>query len=247
MTIEWWTLGFQTVNIVILVWLLGRFFWKPVAAIIEERRATAQTILADAEAKRSQATAALADIERTRAGFAEEREAILSSAHDTAAGERTALLVDASSEAVSLEAAAKTAIAKERDACEKAWVERAGLLAVEIAGRLASRLDGPKVRDTFLDWLLKAIHGLPEATRKEAGENSRSLKVISPAPLDPADQERYRGLIGEAFGSHPSITFTSDPALIAGLELHGPHLAVSNSWRADLGHILEGIAREDRH
>jgi len=29
MTIDWWTLGLQTVNVAILVWLLQRFFWRP--------------------------------------------------------------------------------------------------------------------------------------------------------------------------------------------------------------------------
>ena len=35
MTIDWWTLGLQAVNVAVLIWLLGRFFWKPVAAMIE--------------------------------------------------------------------------------------------------------------------------------------------------------------------------------------------------------------------
>ncbi len=39
MSIDWWTLGFQTVNVAILIWLLGHFFWKPVAAMIEAERA----------------------------------------------------------------------------------------------------------------------------------------------------------------------------------------------------------------
>ena len=50
----------------------------------------------------------------------------------------------------------------------------------------------------------------------------------------PADQERYRELISGAFGVHPQINFEVDAALIAGLELRGPHLVVANSWRADL-------------
>ena len=28
MTIDWWTLGLQTINVAILVWLLKRFFWR---------------------------------------------------------------------------------------------------------------------------------------------------------------------------------------------------------------------------
>jgi F-type H+-transporting ATPase subunit b len=67
MTIDWWTLGLQTVNVAVLVWLLARFFWRPVAALVEERRAAAQRMLAEADGTRSKAAAALADIEATRA------------------------------------------------------------------------------------------------------------------------------------------------------------------------------------
>src|SRR5271167_995647 len=103
MTIDWWTLGIQTVNVVILVWLLGRFFWRPVAGMIEQRRATAQRTLTEAEAKRSEATAALAEIARTRAGFAQEREAILTAAHEAAEQARTARLAEAAKAATALE------------------------------------------------------------------------------------------------------------------------------------------------
>ena len=144
---------------------------------------------------------------------------------------------EAAKEAASLEAAAKAAIEKEK-AAEKAWAERASRLAVEIAERLAARLDGPAVRAAFLDWLLKEIRALPDPVRQAVSADGGVLEAISATPLEPADQERYRKLIGEAFGAHPQIAFKADPALIAGLELHGPHLVVSNSWRADLTRIL---------
>jgi F-type H+-transporting ATPase subunit b len=37
------------------------------------------------------------------------------------------------------------------------------------------------------------------------------------------------------------MTFKTDPALIAGIELHGPHFALSNSWCSDLAQILKDI------
>jgi F-type H+-transporting ATPase subunit b len=245
MTIDWWTLGIQTINVVILIWLLGHFFWRPVAAMIEQRRAGAQATLAEAEAKRAAATAALAEIERTRAGFGQEREAILTAAQNEAEQARTARRDEATKEVVSLQAAARVAIEKEKDATDKAWAERASRLAVEIAERLATRLDGPAVRAAFLDWLLKEIRALPDAVR-QAMPNDVALEAISATPLEPADQERYRGLIGKAFGVQPQIAFKADPALIAGLELRGPHLIVSNSWRADLTQILADLAHDNR-
>jgi F-type H+-transporting ATPase subunit b len=246
MTIDWWTLGIQTVNVVILVWLLGRFFWRPLAAMIEQRRATAQRLLAEAEGKRSEAVVALAEVERTRAGFAQEREAILAEAYEAAERARVARLEGVAKEASSLEAAAKAAIEKGKAEVDKAWAERASRLAVEIAGRLVGRLDGPAVRAAFLDLLLAEIRTLPVAVRQAVAANGVTLEAISAAPLEPADQQRYRELISEAFGAHPQIAFKADPALIAGLELRGPHLVVSNSWRTDLTRILADLAHDKR-
>jgi F-type H+-transporting ATPase subunit b len=244
MTLDWWTLGIQTVNVVILVWLLGRFFWRPVAAMIEQRRVTARQILVEAEAKRSQAAAALAEIEQTRAGFAQEREALLAAAHEAAEQARAARLKEVETEASILEAAARAAIEKANEAADKAWTERASRLAVDIAERLAGRLDGSAVSATFLDWLLKEIRTLPAPTRQAVAADGVTLEAISATPLDPTDQERYRGLIGEAFGCRPRIAFKTDPALIAGLELRGPYLVVNNSWRADLTKILADLIRD---
>jgi F-type H+-transporting ATPase subunit b len=247
MTIDWWTLGIQTVNVAVLVWLLGRFFWRPVAALIEQRRATAQQTLDEAAAKRDAAVAALAEIERTRAGFAAERAAILAAAHAAAETARTARLAQAAQEAAALETAARAAIATAKEAADKSWAEQASRLAVAIAERLAARLDGTAVRDVFLDWLLAEIRRLPEPTRRAMAANGSALAAVSAAPLAPADQARYRARIGEACGGQPEIGFTADPTLIAGLELHGPHLVVSNSWRADLARILADIGHDAPH
>ena len=35
MSIDWVTLGLQAVNVAILIWILARFFWRPLAAMIE--------------------------------------------------------------------------------------------------------------------------------------------------------------------------------------------------------------------
>ena len=246
MTIDWWTLGIQAVNVTILVWLLARFFWRPVAATIEQRRATAQQIMVEAETKLRQATDALAEIERTRAGFEKERETIIAAAHEAAEQGRISLLASAARAAAALQVSARTAIENEQSAAEHAWAERANRLAVEIAERLVARLNGAAVSTAFLDWLLREIRNLPDPVRDAVAVNGVTLEAISATPIEPADQERYRTLIGNAFGVRPQISFKVDPALIAGLELHGPHLVINNSWRADLANILADLAHDKR-
>jgi F-type H+-transporting ATPase subunit b len=236
MRIDWWTLGIQTANVAILVWLLQRFFWRPVAAVIEARRTTVRAAMTDAQSIRSQAAAAMTAIEKTRAGFAAERETILAAARSAAEQTRAGLLADATRAAAELEAAARAAIERERQAAEAAWAQRSTRLAVEIASRLATRLDGAAVRACFLDWLVEAINALPEAQRQASG-----VEVVSATPLNPVEQQHASAMIDAALGSGPVLTFRTDPALIAGLELHAPHLVISNSWRADLAKILEDL------
>jgi F-type H+-transporting ATPase subunit b len=241
MRIDWWTLGFQAVNVVILVWLLQQFFWRPIAAMIEQRRSTTEKALADAKATQAKVTAAMAEIATTRAGFAQEHEAIRAAAHTEAEKVAKATLVAATKEAEAHTAAAHAATLAEHDADEAAWTERASQLAVQIAGRLAARLQGPAVSTAFVDWLVSSIHAMPAAARQAAAAEAGGFEAVSAEELAPAEQERTRGLIAKAFGAQPQMTFKADPSLIAGIELHGPHFALSNSWRADLGQILKDI------
>ena len=241
MTIDWWTLGFQTVNVVILVWLLQHFFWRPIAAMIEQRRSTTEKALADGKAAQDKAAAAMADIAATRAGFAHEHDAILTAAHAEAEKAGKATLDAATKEAEAHTAAATAAILAEHDADEAAWTGRASDLAVLIAGRLAARLQGPAVSRAFLDWLVSSIQAMPAPARQEAAQADGGFEAVSAAALAPDEQEHARSLIAKAFGAEPKLTFRTDPALIAGIELNGPHVALSNSWRADLGQILKDV------
>jgi F-type H+-transporting ATPase subunit b len=234
MKIDWWTLGFQTVNVVVLVWLLRHFFWAPVAAAIAARRATAQKTQTDAAAQHASAEAAAKDAALTRAGFAKEREAILAASHAEAEKARAASLDQAKAEVAALRAATAKAMQTEALAADKAWAERSRHLGIDIAGRLAARLDGPTVHAVFLDWLVKAVRALPDSARRAVADQTAALEAVSATPLDEAEQKHATSLIAEAFGGHPNIVYSTDPALIAGLELRAPHLAVSNSWRADL-------------
>ena len=239
MSIDWWTLGLQALNVLILIWLLQRFFWRPVAGMIEQRRAAAQTLLDDATAKRAAAEAALAEITQTRAGFTQEHEEILAAARAEAAAARNALLAEAGQEAEALKHAAQAAMAAEQSAAAQSWRDRASRLAVDIAARLAARLQGEAVQAAFLDSLLREIRALPDAARQ-----SPALDVFCGTEIPPAAQADLAAQITAALGTTPHLTFHTEPALIAGLELRGPHLSIKNSWRADLDRILQDLTHD---
>jgi F-type H+-transporting ATPase subunit b len=241
MTIDWWTLGFQAVNVAILIWILAKFFWRPLAAMIEQRREAAGRILAEAEAKRGEAAAAVAEAVKARAGFAAEREAILAAARTTAEQESATRRAEADRRAGQIETAARAAMAAEREAAERAFTGQATRLAVEIAARLAGRLDEASVRAAFLDGILAAIRALPDEKRSDAAAGG-ALQIISASPLPRDEQAATQRRVAEAFGDGVEIGFAVDPALVAGFELRGAHLIVANNWRADLDRLKTEIA-----
>ena len=234
MTIDWWTLGFQTVNVAILIWLLSHFFWKPVAAIIEARKAATEKLSDDARAAKTQANQELVEVGRTRAGFAQEREAILAAAHKDAESQHAAHLADAETKAAALRGVARAAIISDAKAAAAAWADRSSDLAVVIAQRLALRLDSVAVEGCFLDWLAAEIARLPKKARDSA---EAKLQATTAGKLGPAQRKRVVAVISDALGCKAHVTFKSDPALIAGIELRGDHLIVNSSWRADLAAI----------
>lgn len=245
MSIDWWTLAIQAVNVSVLVWLLGYFFWRPVAAMIEQRRAVAVQTLADAKAMEVEAASALAANEHTRAGFALEREALLISAREAAERDRVALIEAAAQDSAAVVVAAKAAIEKDARAADLAWRQQSARLAVDIAGRLCGPLSGAELQATFVDRLIEQLKSLPVAQRHALGSTDVELQVVSAAPLSADDEANCRERIAATLGGAPRIGFATEPELIAGVELRGPHLAVSNSWRADLDLIGLELAHAD--
>lgn len=242
MKIDWWTLGFQAVNVLVLMLILRHFFWAPIAAIIAKRQAAAQQIVDDGARQKTEVASAQAEIAKTRAGFAAEHDAMLTASHAAADRTRTALLEQAKDHAASIVKTAHDQIETDRQAAEKRWAEHASLLGVDIARRLAARLDGPAVRAAFLDWLIAAIAALPLATRQNLAAQGGTIEAVSATELPAEEQAAASAEIGKAFGGHTDLTFRVDPAMIAGLELHAPHLTVSNSWQADLAAITADLA-----
>jgi F-type H+-transporting ATPase subunit b len=239
MTIDWWTLGLQAINAIVLVWLLGRFFWRPVSAMITARRDEVARTLAEADSARAATAAARAEIARTRDGFAAERSAVLAAAEAEAAQARAALLAQATQDAAALRAAGESAAREAAAAATAEWEARSGRLAVDIAGRLVARLDSAALSAAFLDGLVAALAALPDSTRHLASDGG--LELVSAAPLDATARATCGDRLAAALGTQPALAFRDDAALLAGLELHGPHFAIRNSWRADLDRILADL------
>src|SRR5271156_6872201 len=95
MLIDWFTVGAQALNFIILVWLLKRFLYKPILNAVDAREKRIAAELADADAKRAEAQKERDEFQRKNEEFDQQRAALLSKATDEANAERQRLLDEA--------------------------------------------------------------------------------------------------------------------------------------------------------
>lgn len=238
-----WTFVLQTVNVLVLVWVLARFLFQPVAAIIADRRAATADLLAQAEATRAKAAQEEAELGRERAGIAEQAERIAAEAHAATETERARLLHEATEAITRAQAEAAVAIDHDREAMRDRLEQEASELAVNIAQRLLQRVSPHALTQAFLDTLAEtlAAHPARDLLADEA------LELRSAAVLDGATQIECHAVLAKVLGTKPELTFRVDPALIAGLELIAPHAEIRLSWRADLDRINRLLLANHSH
>ena len=244
MRIDWWTLGLQTVNVLILVVILARFLFRPVVAIMADRQAAAAKILAEAEAEKAKAAAARTAAEAESDRIAAARDVVLRQAAEDANAQREAALATAKEEADQVRMAAETEMRWARAAEEAAASDRSARLAVDVTRKLVERLPDSARVDGFIDGLAKALASLPEGSR-DGFVSQEAPKLTAPRPLTPAETARCRDAFSRALGRPVDFAVAVDPAVIAGLELATPHAVARNSFREDLKRIVEELTRHD--
>lgn len=241
MTLDWWGLGLQAINVLILVWLLSRVFWRPVAGAITRRQEAAQAMLDEGKTVKAKADAALAELVETRVGIAAERDAILAEAKAAADKIAKATLKDAQTKADSLIAAARTAIDRDRNTARKENATRAAELSVDIAARLLGRFNTAEVQTTFLAQLVEAIAGMSASDHAALIASADGTEIVTATPPEDAERARIERAVQDALGGTPGVRLFTDPSLIAGVELRSRHFVLHNSWRADLENILKEV------
>jgi F-type H+-transporting ATPase subunit b len=92
MLIDWFTVGAQVINFLILVWLLKRFLYHPILNALDAREERIAKELADADAKKTEAQKERDEFQHKNEEFDQQRADILSKATEEAKVERRRLL-----------------------------------------------------------------------------------------------------------------------------------------------------------
>lgn len=119
----------------LLLLLLTRFAWKPIMAALEKRERSIADQIASAERANDESKRMLASYERRLAEASDEVRAMLEEARRDAESTKQAILAEARKGADEEQARARREIGLARDEALSQIAERAGRLAVDVAGK----------------------------------------------------------------------------------------------------------------
>ena len=138
-TLDGWTFLAQICNLMIQLVIFKKLLLNPVKKVIAERKAKADSQIADAQKLRTEAEAMKAEYEQNLQNARTEANQIVAAAQKTATARSEELLGEARAQAAALKQKAEADIAQERKKAVNEVKDEIGGMAMEIASKVVER------------------------------------------------------------------------------------------------------------
>ena len=255
MLIDWFTVGAQSLNFVILVWLMKRFLYQPILNAIDAREKSIADELTRADTMSQQAKQEKISYESKNLDFDHQREQLIAEATKAANSERQRLLEVARKTAEALETKQQKALQNKmqalhdtiRQAVQKQLFAMAknalrDLAAVDIESQIVAVFT-QQLRDINND----------QKSALQAALKATQLTVLSSNVLSPDQQSSIATALDELLdkkepGKNNQLLFEQSTDLIGGIELQANGFKIGWSI-AEYLHTLESSLAEqiDKH
>jgi F-type H+-transporting ATPase subunit b len=233
MLIDWFTVGAQALNFMILVWLLKRFLYKPILDAVDAREKLIATELADARAKKAEAQKERDAFDHRNEDFDQQRANLLSKATDEAKAEGQRLVDEARKAADGLSAKRQQALRDDANNLSQTLRRRTQQEVFAIARKALTDLAATSLEErmgaAFID-RLRTMDGKAKAGVAEALKTVLDPVLVRSAFDLPEEQRTaIQKALDDAFSIQIRLRFETAPELVSGIELtiNGQKLAWS--------------------
>ena len=244
MLIDWFTVGAQALNFLILVWLMKRFLYKPVLHAIDEREKRIAAELADAAAKKAEAAKERDEFQHKQADLDQQRAALLKQATDEAAAERHRLLDAARQAADALSLKRQETLRTEAQGLGQALRRRTQQEVFAIARKALADLATTSLEERFGEVFTRHLR---EMGGQDKGRLADALKTASPAlvrtafDLPAKERATIQNALNETFSADVHVRFETAPDLVCGIELATNGLKVGWNIESYLASLEDSV------
>ena len=223
MVIDWFTVGAQALNFIILVWLLKRYLYKPILNAVDAREKRIAAELADADAKKAEAQKEREEFQKKNEEFDQQRSALLSKATAEAKVERERLLDEARKAADALSAKRQEALQRDANNLNEALRRRTQQEVFAIARKALADLATTSLEERMCDVFARRLRSMDGKAKEGLGEALKTASeptlVRSAFDLPEAQRAAIQKALNETFSADIRIRFETVPDLVSGIEL----------------------------
>ena len=156
-TLDGWTFLAQICNLMIQLVIFKKLLLNPVKKVMAERKAKADSQIADAQKLRTEAEAMKAEYEQNLQNARTEANQIVAAAQKTATTRSEELLGEARAQAAALKQKAEADIAQERKKAVNEVKDEIGGMAMEIASKVVEREISEADHKDLIDEFIKNV------------------------------------------------------------------------------------------
>ena len=156
-TLDGWTFVAQICNLMIQLFIFKKLLLNPVKKVLAERKAKADSQIADAQKLRTEAEEMKAAYEQNLQNARAEANQIVASAQKTAAARTEEMLGEARAQAAALKQKAEADIAQERKKAVNEVKDEIGGMAMEIASKVVEREIREQDHQDLIDEFIKNV------------------------------------------------------------------------------------------
>jgi len=233
MLIDWFTVGAQALNFLILVWLMRRFLYRPILNAIDAREKKIAAELADAAAKKAEAQKDRDEFQKKNADFDQQRAALLGQAADAAKAEGQRLLDEARKAADALSAKRQEGLRIDAHNLSQAISRRTQQEVFAIARKALGDLATTSLEERLGDVFTRRLRTMDGQAKETFGAalktTSEPALVRSAFDLPPVQRAIIQNALNETFSADIRLRFETSPDLVGGIEVaaNGQKLAWS--------------------
>jgi F-type H+-transporting ATPase subunit b len=242
--IDWFTVGAQALNFLILAWLLKRLLYRPILDAIEARQQRIAAQLAAADAGVAQARSEREEFHRRREQLDGQRAALLSQATEEAKREAQRLLEQARQAADALRERRREALRNEAESLNQEICRGVQREVFAIARKTLADLASTSLEERMVGQFIRRLREMDSpanaALIAELCASSEPTPLRSAFDLSPAQRVALQQALDEFCGAPVRLRFETAPELVSGIELStsGQKLGWS------IAEYLRGLERE---
>lgn len=245
MLIDWFTVIAQAGNFLILVWLLKRFLYKPVLAAIDAREAKIAATLKSADVKEAEAKLERDNFKAKNDASEAQRAELLHKATEEAGAERRRLLDAARREVEALRAKLDATLKTERAEINREIMSRTQREVFALTRQALKDLADASLEDRLVDVFLLRLRQMRTEERAvlvAAKPGVSSVCVTSAFDLPAPKRTAIETVVKERLGAQIQISFTTEPALVSGIELSADGRKIAWSITDYMASLSENVS-----